>query len=162
MLSVTSQLELFWNKRDRTVTKRNGIWIWIQLPFNENRIKISIKKSTFNLPINHLKLYKHQLSLSLKNYKPASKLRIRQSVKNFAPAVSLNSQKAGFSKTIFFRIWVKSCFFLTFNIFIRHTFLESFIETNQLLRKIWRFLFASNSYFHWLFWFFEISLLQIN
>ena len=42
---------------------------WIQLPFNENRMKISIKKQTFNLPRNYLKIYKHQISsLKLDNY----------------------------------------------------------------------------------------------
>ena len=82
MLSVTSRLELFRRKRDQTVRKRNGIWIWIQLPFNENHMKVSIKKSAFNLLRNYLKVYKHQLS-SLKSYKPASKFQIPQSAEKF-------------------------------------------------------------------------------
>ena len=48
MVGVTSWSELFCNRRDRTV--RNGDDMWIQLPFNENCIKISIKKSAFGLP----------------------------------------------------------------------------------------------------------------
>ena len=78
--------EPFWNRRDRTVRKRNEMWIWIQLPFNETRIRISIKKSTLDLPWNYRninfhhwkmigtstfiieKLSEHQLS-SLKNYR---------------------------------------------------------------------------------------------
>ena len=44
MLGVTSGSELFWNRRNWTVRKGNGMWIWIQLPFNENRMEILIKK----------------------------------------------------------------------------------------------------------------------
>ena len=77
MLGVTSGSELFWNRRDWTVRKGDDMWIWIQLPFNENRMKISIKKATFDLPWNYLKLCKYQLS-SLENQKPASKLQISQ------------------------------------------------------------------------------------
>ena len=73
MLSVTWGSELFWNRRDWTMRKRDGMWIWIQLPFIKNRMKISIKKATFGLPWNYLKLCKYQLS-TLKNQKPASKL----------------------------------------------------------------------------------------
>ena len=69
MFIVISALELLWNKRNQTIRKKNGIWIWIQLPLNEDRLKISSKKSTFNLLRNYLKLHKHQLS-SLKNKKP--------------------------------------------------------------------------------------------
>ena len=77
MLCVTSGSELFWNRRNWTTTNRNVMWIWIQLPFNENRMKISIKKSILDLQWNYLELYKHQLS-SLKNKKPSPKLRIIQ------------------------------------------------------------------------------------
>ena len=66
MLSVALGSELFCNRSDQTVRKGSGSWIWIQLPFNENRMKISIKKSNFSLPWNYLKLCEHQL-LSLKN-----------------------------------------------------------------------------------------------
>ena len=64
MLNVTPGSELFWNRRDQTVRKGHAMWIWIQLPFNENEIKISIKKSTFDLLWNYLKLCEHQLSSS--------------------------------------------------------------------------------------------------
>ena len=66
MLSVALGSELFCNRSDQTVRKGSGSWIWIQLPFNENRMKISIKKSNFSLPWNYLKLCENQL-LSLKN-----------------------------------------------------------------------------------------------
>ena len=68
MLGVTSGSKLFWNSRDWTVRIGDGMWIWIQLLFNENHKKISIKKATFDLPWNHLKLCKYQLS-SLENQK---------------------------------------------------------------------------------------------
>ena len=68
MLGVTSGLELFWNRSDRTVRKPNVIWIWIQLPFKESRMKISLKQSTSDLPWNILKLSEHQLP-SLKKIK---------------------------------------------------------------------------------------------
>ena len=74
-MGVTWGLGMFWNKRDWTVRKGDGMWIWDQLPFNENRKKISIKKAIFDLPWNYLKLYKYQLSL-LENQKPTSKLQI--------------------------------------------------------------------------------------
>ena len=42
-LLVLTSSELFWNRRDRSVRKGYTMWIWIKLPFNENRMKISIK-----------------------------------------------------------------------------------------------------------------------
>ena len=50
MLWVTSVSELFQNRRDQTIRKGNAMSIWIQLPATENHMKISIKKSTFDLP----------------------------------------------------------------------------------------------------------------
>ena len=57
--------------------KENAMWIYIQLSFNENCMKISIKKLTFDLPWNYLQLSEHQPS-SLKNEKPTFKIRIPQ------------------------------------------------------------------------------------
>ena len=73
MLGVTSGSELFWNRRNRSVRNGNIMWICTQLPFNENRMKISIKKSALDLPCNCPKLSKYQFS-SLKNKKPSPKL----------------------------------------------------------------------------------------
>ena len=49
-MGVTSGSELLWNRRNWTVRKGDGMWIWIQLPFNENCMEILIKKTTFGLP----------------------------------------------------------------------------------------------------------------
>ena len=49
MLCVTSESELFWNRRDWTVRNVYTIGIWIQLHFNKNSMKILIKNSTFDL-----------------------------------------------------------------------------------------------------------------
>ena len=62
MLGVTSGPELIWNRRDWTVRKGNGMWILIQLPFNENYMTVSIKNSAFHLPWNYLKSYEYQLN----------------------------------------------------------------------------------------------------
>ena len=61
MFSISAS-DLIWNRRDWTVRKGNGVWIWIQLPFNENCIKISNKNSAFDLPRNYLKLCEYQHS----------------------------------------------------------------------------------------------------
>ena len=68
MLGVTSGSKLIWNRSDWTVRKGNDVWIWIQLPFNENRIKISVKNSNLDLPWNYQKLCEYQ-SWSLKKTK---------------------------------------------------------------------------------------------
>ena len=73
MLGVTSGSELFWNRMNRSGRNGNIMWIFTQLPFNENRMKISIKKSALDLPCNYPKLSKYQFS-SLKNKKPSPKL----------------------------------------------------------------------------------------
>ena len=65
MLGGSSGLELFWNRRGLTVRKGHAMWIWIPLPFNKNRMKVSIKKSNFELPWNYLKLCEHLHSKSL-------------------------------------------------------------------------------------------------
>ena len=49
MLAVTSGLELFSNRRDRTERKENGMWICIQLPFN--------KKSSWKLQLKNQVLF---------------------------------------------------------------------------------------------------------
>ena len=77
MLDETSGSELFWKMRDWTVKNGNVMWIWIELLFNNNCIEISIKKSTFDVSSNYLKLSEHQLS-SLINQKPVSQLEIPQ------------------------------------------------------------------------------------
>ena len=46
---------------------------------------------------------------------------------------------SGFSKTVFYGNEVKPCFFVTFNIFIRHIFHKNFINIPSSFRKIWRF-----------------------
>ena len=51
-------------------------------------MKISIKKATFDLPRNYLKLCKYELS-SLENQKSSSKLRIPSELKNLETEVSL-------------------------------------------------------------------------
>ena len=77
MLGVVSGSKLFRSRKNRTVRKLI-LEIEIQLLFNENRMIISIKKSTFDLPWNYLKLSKYKLSLLIINLKPPSKLRIFQ------------------------------------------------------------------------------------
>ena len=62
MLGVTSGSELLWNRRNQAAKKENAMWIQIQLPFNKNYLKISIKKPTLDLPWNYLKLSKNKLS----------------------------------------------------------------------------------------------------
>ena len=42
----------------------------------------------------------------------------------------------GFSKNMFFRVRVKSCFLVTFNIIISHNFPENVIKNTQLVQKI--------------------------
>ena len=44
-----------------------------------------------------------------------------------------------FSKNVSFREKVKPCFFVTFKIIISHIFTENFIETPEVVQKIWRF-----------------------
>ena len=51
MLSETSWSELIWNRKDWTVRKGNALWIWIQLSFIKNRMKISIKNFWFTLKL---------------------------------------------------------------------------------------------------------------
>ena len=48
--------EWFRNSSNQAARNGNAMWIYIQVPFNENRMKISIKKSTFDLTWNYLKL----------------------------------------------------------------------------------------------------------
>ena len=49
MLGVTLGSELFWNRRDRTVKEKKWCVNLESIPFNENRMKISIKNSTVDL-----------------------------------------------------------------------------------------------------------------
>ena len=62
MLDVTLGWELFWKMRDWIIKNGNVMWIWIQLPFSENCMEISIKKSTSDVPWSYLKLSEYQLS----------------------------------------------------------------------------------------------------
>ena len=52
---------------------------------------------------------------------------------------------------------VKSWFFLRFNIIISHIFPENFIETPQVIQKIFS---VDINYFRQFFGFFDISMLQ--
>ena len=60
---------------------------------------------------------------------------------------------------------MKPCFFATFNIIIRHIFLENFIEVPQVVRKTWRIflsILANFIDFHRFFGLFLVSLVQRN
>ena len=50
MLGVTSGSKLFRSRKNRSERKENAMRIKIKSPFNEDRMKISIKKLTFYLP----------------------------------------------------------------------------------------------------------------
>ena len=54
----------------------------------------------------------------------------------------------GFSKTVSSKERVKHCFFVTFNIIIRHVFPENFIEIPQVVQKIWRISLSAKSFFN--------------
>ena len=60
---------------------------------------------------------------------------------------------------------VKSYFFVTFKIIMKHIFSENFIEIPQVVQKIWRIflsILAIFINFYHFFGFFDISLLQRN
>ena len=65
----------------------------------------------------------------------------------------------------FFKEKVKPCFFVTLNIIIHHVFPENFVETSQVVPKIWRLslsILAIFIDFIDLLVFFDISLLLRN
>ena len=68
----------------------------------------------------------------------------------------------GFSKNAFFRVSLKACFSVTFNIVISHIFPKTFIEVPQVVQKIWRFSSSILAIFIIFFGFFDVSLLQEN
>ena len=63
-----------------------------------------------------------------------------------------------FSKNISSKERVKSSFFVTFNIILKHIFPKDFIEFPQVVQKIWKKFSVNISYFHqfsstfWIFW----------
>lgn len=63
MLGKASVSELLLSRKARAVSTGNVMWIWIQSLFNENDMKISNEKSTFDIPWYSLKLSEYQLSL---------------------------------------------------------------------------------------------------
>ena len=71
----------------------------------------------------------------------------------------------GFSKNMSSRNRVKPCYFVTFNIILRHIFPENFIEFPQVVQKIWRIFLSILVIFinfHRFFRFFNITSLQRN
>ena len=54
----------------------------------------------------------------------------------------------GFSKNIFSKERVKSWFFVTFNIILRHIFPKNFIEFTQVVQKVWRNFLSISANFH--------------
>ena len=64
MLGVTSGSELFWNSEGSNFKKKKWHVNLDSITFQrnyKNRIKISIEKSTLDLPWNYLKFSEHQL-----------------------------------------------------------------------------------------------------
>ena len=53
-----------------------------------------------------------------------------------APSPHCGFSKTVFSREIFLEYFLKPCFFVVFNIFIRHIFPENFIEIPQVVWKI--------------------------
>ena len=55
MLGVTSGSELFWDRRNQTEKKEMPYEFRFNYLLNENRLKISVKKSAFDLPWDYSK-----------------------------------------------------------------------------------------------------------
>ena len=73
---------------------------------------------------------------------------------NFAPLPS----PCGFLGNVFSKERVKPCFFVTFNIILRHIFPENFIEFPQVVQKIWTIslsILAIFIHFHRFFGYFK-------
>ena len=58
---------------------------------------------------------------------------------------------------------IKPCFFVIFNIIIRHIFPENFTEMSQVVQKLWRIflsilaIFINFYHFFWIFWFYLVT-----
>ena len=79
--------------------------------------------------------------------------------------VQIDPPPCGFSKNVSSKERVKPCFFLTFNIILRHIFPEKFIEFPQVAQKIWRnslSILPIFINFPRFIGFFDITLLQRN
>ena len=78
---------------------------------------------------------------------------------------SIWPRPCGFSKIVSSKEGVKPCFFVTFNIILKHIFPENFIDFPQVVQKIWRIslsILAIFINFPRYFGFFDITLLQRN